>query len=684
MADVPPSRIRNLALVGHEDSGKTTLAEALLHRCGAITKKGRVEDGTTVCDYEPEELKHHGSLSTAVATLRFGEHKVNLLDTPGFADFLPEAELALRAADVAVVVVSAVEGVQVQTRNLWRLAERLRRPRIVFVNKLDRERADFERTLDDLREAFGSGIAPLELPIGAESDFRGVVDLLADTATVYEGGKPTQVPIPEDMAPREHRVHDNLVEGIVVADDELMARYLDGDTPSAEELERTLARGVAEATVIPVVCGSATAEIGLERLLTLVCEITPDRRVSARAGDREVEIAADPTGEPLAQVLKTIVDPFVGKISLLKVLSGTLRPDIVLTNTRARTDERLHLLQSLQGKEVTPVSEAPAGDLVAVPKLAASQAGDTLAPKSSPVVVDVPARPGGMLSIAVKPRTTGDEDRLMTGLHRLMEEDVALTVRRDDETHQTVLTGTGETHLAVVLERLARKFGVEVEQEELLVPYRETISGEAEAEARHKKQTGGHGQFAQVHLKVSPLGRGEGFEFVDAVVGGVIPRQFIPAVEKGVRRQMGQGGVHGFPVVDVRVVCDGGKYHPVDSSEMSFELAGAMAFQAAVEKAGAVALEPVSRIEVTVPARFQGDVLGDLNGRRGRVVSSEALDGGEQSIVALVPMSEITRYAIDLRALTGGQGRFVASFDHYEELAPHLAEKLATRKPVAV
>ena len=681
---VPSSRIRNVALVGHDGSGKTTLAEALLVATGAVSRRGRVEDGTTVCDTEPEELRHHGSLAMAVAPVSFDGYKLNILDTPGFADFTHEVATALAAADLVVVVVSGVEGVQVGTRAAWRLAAEAGLPRLIFVNKLDRERSDFERTIDDLREAFGSGIAPLELPIGSEAGFRGVVDLLADTATVYDAGAARQVPVPDEMAPREHRVHDNLVEGIVVADDGLMARYLDGDTPSVDELERTLAAGIAAATVFPVVCGSAVTGIGLERLATLACEVPVDRKVSARAGDRRVEIAGDPDEEPLARVLKTVTDPFVGKISLLQVLSGTLRPDLVLTNTRSHTDERLHLLQTLRGKELTPVAGAQAGDLVAVAKLVSSLTGDTLAPRSSPVVADPLPRSQVMLSVAVRPRTAGDEDKLMTALHRLCEEDPALEVRRDDETHQTVLSGMGETHLAVAVERLARKCGVEVEQDEVVVPYRETVAGPGEAEGRHKKQTGGHGQFAVVHLRVEPTGRGEGFEFVDAVVGGAIPRQFLPAVEKGVRRQMRQGGVWGFPVVDIRVTCDGGKFHPVDSSEMSFELAAALAFGAAVEQAGAVPLEPVVRVTVTVPARHQGDVLGDLTARRGRVVANETDDNGDQVVVAEVPASELTRYAVDLRALTGGQGRFTTVFDHYAEVSAHASERLARRKSVSV
>jgi elongation factor G len=681
---VPSAKIRNVALVGHTGSGKTTLAEALLHATGAIGRAGRVEDGTTVCDYEPEELAHHASLATAIAPVFVDGYKLNILDTPGFADFLPEVELALSVADVAVVVVSAVEGVEVQTEAIWRLAANANVPRIVFINKLDRERAAYERTIEQLREVFGDSIAPLELPIGSEAGLCGVVDLLSDAATTYDGERPVRGPVPPELAEAEHKAHDDLVEGIVVADDLMTERYLGGDTPSSQELEGLLATSVGDERVFPVVCGSALTGVGLERLLALACEVPARRHVVTRAGDLEVEVAADPGGEPLAQAVKTVLDPFVGRITLLKVLSGTLHPDATLVDTATRGEVHLHLLEAVRGKEFTPVKEVVAGDFVAVPKLADVRAGDTLAPRGSPVVVAAPAPPAPFYALAVRPRTAGDEDHLMEGLHKLQQEDRALSVRRDDETHQTLVAGMGEMHLQVVLERLRRKFGVAVDVEEVRVPYRETVTCLGEAEGRHKKQTGGHGQFAVVHLRVEPLARGEGFAFVDEVVGGAIPRQFLPAVEKGVRRAMTHGGAFGLPVVDVKVTCDDGKAHSVDSSEASFELAAQLAFALAVEQAGPAPLEPVSRVEVTVPARQQGDVLGDLNARRGRVLANEPADAATQRIVALVPTSELSRYGVELRAATGGRGSFAATFDHYAELPGHLAAKLDKTSPAGV
>jgi elongation factor G len=673
-----------VALVGHNGAGKTTVAEALLFTMGATSRQGRVEDGSTVSDFEPEEIKRRMSLSLAMAPMVVGDVKLNLIDTPGYADFFAEVRAACSVADLAVLVVSAVEGVEGQTEAAWHLAAELGLPRLVFVNKLDRERANFDRTLAQLRDTFGAGIAPLELPIGEEAAFCGIADLLTDTAIVYENGKPSSKPIPDELADSEHQVREQLVEGIVVGDDELMERYLEGSTPSSEELEGALATGVAQGLVFPVVCGSAATGVGIDRLASLLSEIapSPDRRppITVRAGDTDQQVGADPSAKPLARVFKTISDPYVGKISLLKVLSGTIRPDTVLTNPRTHADERLHVIQVLRGREVEPTNEAQAGDIVAVPKLSDTATGDTLAPKGTPVLVPVPEPDPPLLALAIRPKSKGDEDKLMTGLHKLQDEDRALVVERVDETHQTILRGTGETHLAVSAERLQRKFGVELETDEVLVPYRETVSSQAEAEGKYKKQTGGHGQFGVASIRVEPLERGEGFHFVDQVVGGAIPKQYIPAVEKGVIDAMVSGGVHGYPVVDVQVTCYDGKFHSVDSSEMSFKMAGSLAFKEAMAKAGPVVLEPISRIEVTVPASMQGDIMGDLNSRRGRVQGTDTLDGGFQEITALVPTSEIQRYAVDLRSLTGGRGRFRVEHDHYDVLPPNLVDKLVKPK----
>jgi elongation factor G len=668
--------IRNVALVGHGGSGKTSLAEALLHRSGAINRLGRVEDGTTVSDYDPEEQRRSISLSLSMAPFEWRDHKINLVDTPGYADFVGDVAAALRVADLAVFVVSAVDGVEVQTEAIWKMAADLGLPRMVFLNKLDRERSSFDTTLDQLRERLGAGIAPLELPIGEEAQFRGIADLLTDTAHIYEGGRPHTEEIPEDLEARQHEVRDNLVEGIVVADDDMLERYLEGDVPDVEELERTLHDGIASATVFPVVIGSATREIGIDRLADFLVEIGPsplDRAVAVTAGDSEVEVEANASGDPLAIVFKTIADPYVGQVSLFKVLSGALRPDDRLTNSRTGGDERLHGLLTVRGKDQEPASELVAGDMGAVAKLTGTATGDTLAPRGKPVVVPPIEQPEPNLAVAVVPKTQADEDKLAPALHRLQDEDPSLVVERIDETHQTLLKGTGETHLQITMEKLTRKFGANVETEPVRVPYRETITGAAKGvEGRHKKQTGGHGQFGVCVIDVEPLPRGTGFEFENHIVGGAISRGYIPAVQKGVEETMQSGGVHGYPVVDVKVTLIDGKEHSVDSSEMAFKVAGRLAFRAALAQADAVILEPISRLKVTVPVDQQGDIMGDLNARRGRVQGTEAGGDGTQTVIALVPTSEIQRYAIELRSLTGGRGRFRASHDHYDVLPGHL------------
>jgi elongation factor G len=675
MAIAVTHRTRTVALVGHAGAGKTTLVERLLATTGAIDRAGSVIDGSTVCDTEPEEIARRHSLSLTIAPITLGEERIDLIDTPGVADFVVEVERALAVADVAVVVVSATDGVEVQTEVVWRLAAREGIPRVIVVTKLDREGAKYESVLASLRDTFGTGIAPVELPIGEGPTFRGVADLLADRAITYEGGKATTGAVPDEIAEDEHRVREQLVEGIVLADDDLTSRYLDGDTLSMAELEGALTIGLADGSVVPVVCVSGETGIGVDRLASLLSEIAPCRGVHGTRGGDDVEIPRDPEGPPVLRAFKTVLDPFVGRVTWFEVVSGTVRPDAVLVNTRSKTDERLRSLQVPRGRELATVQEVTAGDLVAVPKLADTMAGDVLAKKGFDVELPLPSSAVPTHEVAVVPRKQGDEDKLMVSLHRLEEEDPGLRVRQDDEAHQTVLTVMGDTHLAVVLERLKRKYGVEVDVEERRHSYRRSISKPAAAEGRHKKQTGGHGQFAVAHLRVEPLPRGTGFEFADEVVGGAIPRQFIPAVQHGVQKAMASAST-GFPFVDVRVTCDDGKHHSVDSSEAAFEMAGALAFNEAVAAAGTVVLEPISRLEVHVPTRFLGDVLSDLNSRRGRVVSSDPAVDGESSVVALVPTTELGRYTTDLRGIAGGHGTFAASFDHYSELPANLAAKV--------
>jgi elongation factor G len=660
----PTAKIRNVALVGHGGSGKTTLVEAMCFTAGAIPRVGRVEDGNTVTDFDPEEQRRGISVSLAIAPIEYDGHKVNLLDAPGYADFVGDVVAALHAADIAVFVVSAVEGVEVQTEIAWKLAEARGIPRAIFLNKLDRERASFERSIDDLKAKFGAGIAPLQLPIGEEANLSGIVELLNDVAITYDGnGKGAEGKVPADMEAEEHSVHDALVEGIVVADDDLMERYLADEKIEYGELAKTLAAGVAQGTVFPVLCGSAAKLVGVDRLLKFLVEEAPAPQTT--------------DGADAALVFKTIVDPYVGRVNLFKVLQGTVKHDEVLANGRTRSDERIHQLFTLRGKDQDTVEEVAAGDIAAVAKLTDTATGDVLAVKGTEIEAAPLEIPEPALAVAIHPKSKGDEDKLATALHRLQDEDMALRIERNAETHQTLLHGMGETHLSIAIEKLSRKFGVEVETEEVRVPYRETVTGSADAEGKIKKQTGGHGQFAVAWLRVEPLERGAGLEFVDQIVGGVIPRQYIPAVEKGVHETVEHGGALGFPVVDVKVTCFDGKHHPVDSSEMAFKTAASVGMKDALQKAGPMLLEPISELVIVVPEANQGDVMGDLNSKRGRIQGTAPIGNGEVEVSASVPTSEILRYAIDLRSMTGGRGRFTATFSHYDPVPSHLVEKIA-------
>jgi elongation factor G len=660
----PSAKIRNVALVGHGGAGKTSLTEALLFCAGAIPRVGSVEDGSTVSDFDPEEQRRTISVSLSLAPFELDGHKVNLLDAPGYADFIGDVVAALQAADLALFVVSAVEGVEVQAEIAWRLAEQRGIPRAIFVNKLDRERASFERTLDELKEKFGAGVAPLQLPIGEEGAFSGVIELLNDVAVTYSGGSPAgnEGAVPDDMATEEHAVHDALVEGIVVGDDDLMERYLGDETIEISELAKALAAGIASASVFPVLCGSATKLIGVDRLAKFLVEEAP----APAAND----------GTTAAFVFKTIVDPYVGHVNLFKVVQGTLKHDETLTNARTKGDERMHQLFVMRGKEQEPVNEVPPGDIAAVAKLPATGTGDVLTAKGSSFDIEIMPAPAPLLAVAIHAHSKNDEDKLANALHKLQEEDPVIHIDRNAETHQTVLHGMGETHLSIALEKLSRKFGVAVDTEDVRVAYRETIAGNAEAEGKLKKQSGGHGQFAVAWLRVEPQARGVGNEFVDSIVGGVIPRNFIPAVEKGVHDAEEMGGALGFPVVDVKVTCFDGKHHSVDSSEMAFKTAASMGLRDALAKANPVLLEPVSELVVTVPEAYQGDIMGDLNGKRGRIQGSAAVGNGEVEIVAHVPTSEVLRYAIDLRSMTGGRGRFTMDHSHYDPVPGHLTDKI--------
>ncbi len=685
MHDHLTEQIRNIALIGHGGVGKTTLAEALLHHAGITTRAGTVDDGTSALDRDPEEIQRGSSVSLAVASFDWTasddkRYRINLLDTPGHPDFEAEVDAALSVADLAVLVVSAADGLEVGSQSAWRKVAERGLPRMVFVTREDKHRADFEGVVAQLSSTFGPGFLPIELPLGEEAAFHGVADVLAEQAHEYGSDGAHHVePLPAEVVAHEHEVHDQVVEEIVSGDDDQLERYLEGADFTPIELERTLAGEVLAGTRFPVLVGSGVTGVGVDRLADYLCELGPspaDRPVTVTAGDRSVAILADASEPPLLFVFKTISDQYVGRISMFKVVSGTLRPDTTLRDMSTGGDERLHALFHLRGPEQTQVNRLVAGDIGAVNKLSAAATGSTLAPASQPVVVPTIPMPTAHLAVALVPLTQSDDDKLSEALQRLTQEDPSLTVGHDELSRRAVLHGVGDAHLAVALSRLERKYGVKVSTEEVRVPYRRTISRSVEIEGRLKKQSGGHGQFAVVNLRVSPLERGAGFEFVDAVVGGAIPKQYVSAVRQGVEDAMATGGGTGIPIVDVKVECLDGKTHSVDSSDMAFKTAAATGFNEAIEKGAPVLLEPISVLTVRVPIDSQGDVLGDLSARRGRIASSVTDGDGEQVITAEVPTPEIGRYAMELRAMTAGRGRYSVRHIGHDALPDNLISKV--------
>jgi elongation factor G len=677
-----PQNIRNVVLVGHSGAGKTTLTEGLLFAVGAITRMGKIEDGNTVSDHDPEEVRRGISVSLALAPVEWNGVKINVLDAPGYADFIGDVKGALRAADACLFVVSAVDGVEVQTEAIWEMAVEAGLPRAIFVNKLDRDRASFERTLDELVNAFGTQVAPVQLPIGEEHEFSGVMDLLSRRAWRYESSaRGTEGDWPEDLAAKAEPYREKLQDAVAEADDALLEKYLEQGELSSEEIVSGVKAGLAEAKFAPVLVGAADRPIGADRLAAFIVDAFPsplDRPpVTATAKDgSERELACDPNGPQAALVFKTVSDPYVGRITMFRTFSGKVRPDSSLHNEAKHTEERVGQLFTLRGKDHESVSEVPAGDVGAVAKLAHTTTGDTLSAKSDPLTLPGIEWPEPLLAVAVEPKTKGDEDKLSTGLARVQEDDPTLRVERSTETHETVMYGMGEAHIDSMVERMKRKFGVDVETRPAKVPYKETIKAKVAAVGRHVKQSGGHGQYGIANIEVEPLERGAGFEFVDKIFGGAIPHQFIPSVEKGVVKTMTEGVVTRNPMVDVRITLVDGKYHTVDSSDMAFQIAGSLAIRDAAAKAGINVLEPIMSVEVIVPESMTGDVIGDLNAKRGRILGMESTGSGKQRIRALAPQAELTRYAIDLRSMTGGRGAFTMRFDHYEEVPSHLAEKV--------
>jgi elongation factor G len=675
---VGPEQIRNVALVGHSGAGKTSVVEALAHVAGQTTRLGRVEDGNTVSDHEPEEIERGGSVGLSLVPVDWKGHKINLIDTPGLADFVGDVRAALRAADLALFVVSAVDGVEVQTEMIWDMAGEEGIARAVFVNKLDRERSDFSRVLAQLKASFGTGIAPVEVPIGSEAGLRGVAGIVSEHAFLYDGDKTTgtETDVPAEVADRVEEAHTALVEAVVENDDELLEKYFEGEQPTTDQLVGGLHHGILDGEIYPVLCGSATTLVGIDRLAELLVRDAPSpaERPTPPLSERD-EIGTGRDAPTVAYVFKTMSDPYMGRISLFRVFGGSIKADANLENPQRNATGRMHNIFTVRGKEHDDVHEVVAGDIAAVAKLESTVAGDTLREPGLSTVVAPVEMPAPTMSLAVFPISQQDEEKLSTALGRAVEDDPTLVVERRPDTKQTVMSGLGDAHLEVTLNRISRRYGVNVTTDTPKVPYRETISGTADVEGKHKKQSGGRGQFGVAFVRFSPNARGAGYEFIDSVKGGAIPRQLIPAVDKGIKEALDRGMLAGYPVVDVKAEVYDGKYHQVDSDEMSFRMAGIQAVRSAGPQLKARLLEPIMRARVIVPEEYMGDIIGDINAKRGRVEGMDSA-GKFRVVTAQVPLAEMQRYTVDLRSITGGRGSFSMEFDHYEEVPPQETQRV--------
>ena len=674
-------KIRNVGVVGHGGVGKTSLVEAMLFAAGAVTRLGKVDDGTTTTDWDPDEIKRKISINTSVAYCDWKGHRVNFVDTPGYGDFIPDARAGLRVVEAAVVVVDAVAGVQVQTEKVWKFATEYNLPRAVVVNRLDRERADFFRTLDSLGRRLKGRLVPLQVPVGEESGFRGAVDLVRLKAMVYTDGKPSEAEIPADLADRVKEYREKLVEAVAETDDELLNKYLEEGALDEAEVMKALRAGIADGKVVPVLCASAARGIGAHPLLDLIVtefpspaergEVTGTDGKTKESATRPVDAKAPVT----ALVFKTLSDPHMGKLSLFRVYTGTLRSDSTLVNPARGAKERTGHASWLQGKTQKNVEALGAGEIGVVMKLKETQTGDTLSDEAHPLELPRITFPEPAISFAIQPKTRGDEDKISSALQRIAEEDPTVHYHFDPETKQLLVSGLGNLHVEMVVERMKRKYNVDVNLLPPRIPYKETVKGRAEGQGKYKKQTGGRGQYGDTWLRLEPLTRGGGFEFVDDIFGGAVPRNYIPSVEKGVRDCMKKGILAGYPVVDLKVTLYDGSYHDVDSSDMAFQIAASMGLQKVFLDAQPILLEPVMHVEVTCPSEGAGDVIGDLNSRRGRIAGMEP--AGETAVVrATVPMADMLTYEPVLRSMTGGRGAYSMEFSHYEEVPAFIAEKV--------
>jgi elongation factor G len=677
------NEIRNVALVGHNDTGKTTLVSQLLFNAGAMTRMGRIDDGTTVTDFDQDEIERKHSISSALAYVEWKDAKINLLDTPGFGIFVMEAKGALRVADSAAIVVSGVTGVEVTTEKVWKFAEEYGLPRLVIVNKMDRERASFSRTLEALQKKFGKNVVPVQMPMGEEKDFTGVIDLVAMKAYKYApdgSGKFDATDIPKEYADDAAQLREKLIEKVAEGDDKLMERFFEQGGLSQEELIDGLRREVSHHQIYPVLCASASHNIGGHPILDAFVTLLPaaDEVKTIDGKDRKGEkLTFDRRAEafPSALVFKTFSDPFSGRVSLFRVFSGTFKSDTTYWNASRDHEERVGKLQLLQGKQQVPVAELRAGDIGAVAKLKDVHTGDTLSAKDHQIVIPHVEYPEAAISFAVEPKARGDEDKLGSAVARIIEEDPTIKFARDMQTKEFLLSGQGQLHVEIIVSKLKKKYGVDVILHPPKVPYRETITRAADAHGRHKKQSGGHGQFADCKITMEPLPRGGDFEFVDEIFGGAIPRQYIPAVEKGIQDARTKGFLAGYPVVDFRVRLKDGQYHDVDSSEMAFKIAGSLAFQQAMEQAKPTLLEPIMKVDISAPSEYVGDLMGDLTSRRGKMEGVEA-EEDMQTLHARVPLAEMLTYGSTLRSITQGRGSFHMEYSHYEEVPRNLQDKI--------
>jgi elongation factor G len=677
--------IRNLGMFSHGGEGKTSIVEATLFLAGENTRLGRVDDGTSLMDYEPEEIERKASISASLACFEWNKYKVNLIDTPGDDNFIYDAKLCMRVVDGAIILVSAVSGVRVQTEKVWEYANEFAIPACIFVNKMDRERADFGRTIEDLRKSFvDKSIVPIQIPIGQEEGFKGLIDLIAMKAYIYkddQSGAFEKVDIPKELADEAARYREKLIESSVEMNDEIMERYLNGDEVKDEEIEACLKNGIWNRRIVPVMVGSAAKMIGIQPLFDNVVKYFPDPLYKGKAEGldprtgKAVERQMSATEPFSAFIFKTITDPFAGKLTLFKVYSGELHPDSVVLDVNKEEKERIGQIFYLIGKKQKPAGFVSVGDIAAVAKLKEAVTGDTLCDEKSPIQYLAVVLPPPLASFSLYPKSKGDEDKLNTSLSRLIEEDPSIRYSRDEQTKEFIISGMGQIHIEVLISRMKRKFGVDVELREPKVPYKETIKGRTKVQGKYKKQSGGKGQYGDCWLELEPLPHGSGFEFVDKIVGGSIPRQYIPSVEKGIVEAMDHGMLAGYPVIDFRATVYDGSYHDVDSSDMAFKIAASMGFKKGMEQSQPILLEPIMKVEVIVPEEFVGDIMGDMNSKRGKIMGVEA-KGKNQIVKAVVPMAEMLRYAPDLRSMTGGRGTFTMEFSHYEEVPAHIAQKV--------